>query len=150
MTDKLNSLELDFTEIETPFQANNEQDWDPPIRKYFGKKDERGRMIKEPLYVHQEYPRMVYALRDKKIVAKIVQSEEALLALGEGWEKSPAAFGYIGAPSFDQANQLRTERAEQTEAEESAATKRLADQLLIAAGQKEPESKKLGRPPKAQ
>ena len=94
---------IDFSQIQTnqPSQ-DNETEWEAPPHKFFGAKDARGKTEKEPTYVYREYPRMVYGLVNDVITARIVGSEHERKALGDGWENNPAAFGHIGAPSFEQ------------------------------------------------
>lgn len=96
-------MKLDYSEIQETANATlQESDWEPPRHVFFGKKDGRGKMEKEPNYAYVEYPRMMYALQDGAIKVRQVNNDEDVQRLGEGWEKTPAAFGYIGAPSFDQ------------------------------------------------
>lgn len=95
-------LEIDYSAVPSPTVENENQEWEPPVHKYFGKKLPNGKTEREPVYVHQEYPRLMYALQNSKITARIVHSDGERANLGEGWEPTPAAFGYIGAPSFEQ------------------------------------------------
>jgi hypothetical protein len=123
----VNKLEIDYSEIQQPSQVGGTRDdWEAPPRKYFGKKLENGKTEKEPVYVHQEYPRLMYAERNGKITARIVKTEAERIGLGEGWETTPAAFGYIGAPSFDEALMLKDQ------AEKAAKAKAEADQVAQA------------------
>lgn len=103
----MNDLSIDYSAIQSPAARQDENEWEPPVHKFFGKRLPNGKTEKEPVYVHQEYPRMMYALKGGKIQAKVVNSDAEKDALGEGWEKNPAAFGYIGAPSFEQIQQMR-------------------------------------------
>lgn len=104
-----NDIEIDYSSI--PNSAIKlDEDWDPPVHVHFGRKLENGKREKEPVYVHQEYPRMVYAKPADKIIAKIVNSDDELKALGEGWEKSPAAFGLITCPSFEQIEEMKAQK----------------------------------------
>jgi hypothetical protein len=101
--EEIMEFELDYSEIKTPVQSiQAQEDWEPPVHKFFGKKLPGGKTEKEPVYVHQEYPRAMYRLQDKRIVVKVVHSDIERDSLGEGWEKSFAAFGHISAPSFEQ------------------------------------------------
>lgn len=96
-------MEIDYSRIAPAIPTKtNEEDWDPPPHKYFGPKNSRGKPIPEPVYVHQEYPRTMYKLENGKIIALLVSSDKQRESLGEGWEKTPAAFGYIGAPSREE------------------------------------------------
>lgn len=103
--------EIDYSEIKQPQIISSNEEWEPPVHKYFGKKLPNGKTEKEPVYTHQEYPRLMYAMTDGKIKAREVNSEAEKLALGEGWEKTPAAFGYIGAPSFEETLMLKDKAA---------------------------------------
>lgn len=103
--------EIDYSEIKQPQIVSANEEWEPPVHKYFGKKLPNGKTEKEPVYTHQEYPRLMYMQADGKIKARVVASEEEKIALGTGWEKTPAAFGYIGAPSFEEALALKDKAA---------------------------------------
>lgn len=151
----MNKLEIDYSEIPQDAVPVIQEDWEPPIHKFFGKKDARGKMEKEPIYQHQEFPRLMYAKRDDRIVAREVKSEQDLIDLKQCnpdtvWEKNPAAFGYVGAPSFEEALKLRDERA--AEAQENAPpTVNLSELLQLAAangGAVPQEPAKRGRPAK--
>lgn len=96
-------MKIDYSEIAIPVGAPQGEDWEPPVHKFFGKKLPNGKTEKEPVYVHQIYPAMRYGMKDGRIVARIANNErenQALLA--EGFTDTPATFGYIGAPSFDE------------------------------------------------
>ena len=103
-------MEIDYSQIQQTTKSTDDG-WEAPPHVYFGRKLENGKREKEPVYVHQEYPRMMYSQKDGKITAKVVKSEAELNALGKGWEKTPAAFGYVGAPSFEQAIELQAKAA---------------------------------------
>lgn len=103
--------EIDYSEIKQPQVVSANEEWEPPVHKYFGKKLPNGKTEKEPVYTHQEYPRLMYTQVDGKIKARVVASEEEKIALGAGWEKTPAAFGYIGAPSFEEALAMKDKAA---------------------------------------
>ncbi len=115
-------LEIDYSGLPTTAPQRNEEEWEPPQHKYFGPKNpQTGKKLPEPVYVHQEYPRTVYAKQGNRIVAKLVRSDEELKALGKGWEKNPSAFGFIGAPSYEQQQQINAAQ-EQAQAKEQTAT----------------------------
>ena len=97
-------LEIDYSGISQEATGAQDPDsWEPPIHKFFGRRQASGKMEKEPVYVHQEYPRLMYSLAAPgKIIARIAHSAADVAGLGEGWEKTPAAFGYISAPSHDE------------------------------------------------
>lgn len=107
--------EIDYSEIKQPQVISASEEWEPPVHKYFGKKMANGKTEKEPIYIHQEYPRLMYAFVDGKIKARSVDSDAEKNALGDGWEKTPAAFGYVGAPSFEEALALK-DKAESVDA----------------------------------
>ena len=96
-------LEIDYSAISQEASGVVDVDsWDPPIHKFFGKRLPNGKMEKEPVYSHQEYPRLMYSLSGNKIIARVANSDAEVRALGEGWEKTPGVFGYISAPSHDE------------------------------------------------
>lgn len=91
--------------------------WEPPEHKFFGKKLPSGKMAKEPPYVFQEYPRMMYYKNaDGSLKAAEVNSDEERDALGRGWKASVAEFGIHTAPSWEQMR----EQIEAAEAGEEA------------------------------
>lgn len=106
----MSDLNIDYSAIQSPVAGQDASEWEPPIHKFFGKKLPNGKTEREPIYSYQEYPRMLYALKNGKIQARVVNSDQEKDALGEGWEKTPAAFGYIGAPSFDQLVNMREKK----------------------------------------
>lgn len=95
--------EIDYSAVH-PVEIPAPEDWDPPRHVFFGKKLPNGKSEKEPVYVHQEYPRIMYARpdADKAIITKVVNSDAELQMLGDGWVKNPIALGYIGAPSQEE------------------------------------------------
>lgn len=103
----MNKLEIDYSAVPVPAHVPKDDDWEPPQHKFFGRKLENGKTEKEPIYVHQEYPRLVYSLQGEKIVARMIYSDTELEKLGDGWEKNPSAFGYISAPSWEQMQAAR-------------------------------------------
>lgn len=129
-------FEIDYSNIAEPVPAPRTS-WRPPRHVFFGKRNpEDGVMEEEPTYVYQEYPRMLYSKRDGKIVASIVNSDEerdGLLA--KGWALTPAAFGHLTAPSFEEHQAMLAEQAAVLEKEESEKTE-------------EPETVRRGRPRK--
>lgn len=132
------NTEIDYSEIPQSAVHRSEEEWEPPVHKFFGKSLPNGKKEKEPVYSHQEYPRMVYAQENGKIKARIVNSDEEYAKLGDGWEKTPAVFGYIGAPSFAEHLAMKA-RVLSTEDESSVAGS-------IAVNE---EAKRRGRPAKA-
>lgn len=109
-------MAIDYSEIKQPETHTAQEEWEPPTHKFFGKKLPNGKMEKEPTYYHQEYPRMMYAQNGEDIKARVVNSDEELKELGSGWAKTPAEFGYLGAPSFDQHLALKNKEADVAEA----------------------------------
>lgn len=119
----MNKIEVDYSEVQ-PIPATVEaSDWETPVHKYFGRKLPNGKTEKEPVYSHQEYPRFMYSMKNGKVSAKIVRSDAERDSLGEGWEKTPAAFGYIGAPSFEEAIQMKDAQFKPQETAEEVARK---------------------------
>ncbi len=140
----MQKFEIDYSEISTPAGETPESDWEPPVHKYFGKKLPNGKTEKEPLYSYKEYPRMMYALRAGKIVARQVNSDQERDALGPNWETTFAAFGHISAPSFEQkvAMDLAAQAKDQPKQPEEAESV-FADAVTA-------EAPRRGRPPKAE
>ena len=131
------NFEIDYGAIYQDSQeANGVLDsdaWDPPIHKFFGKRMPNGKMEKEPVYVHQEYPRLMYSqVGANKLVARIVKSDAEVAALGEGWEKTPAAFGYINAPSREEHLALTGSDAAKPEVEDAVRAKRSYTRRVVA------------------
>ena len=101
------ALELDYS-VNPEAIPEQKSGWRPPRHVFFGKKDADGVMEEEPVYSHKEYPTYLYKMSGDRIVAKIAKNEaEALAFFDDGYKKTPAAFGYIGAPSFDEAQKMR-------------------------------------------
>jgi hypothetical protein len=115
-------LEIDYSNIPSPAATPAEETWEPPPHKYFGPKDPKnGKRLPEPVYQHQEFPRTMYAKQGGKITARLVRSQEEVEALGPDWKKNPGELGYIGAPSFEQALEMK-KKAEPVKAEEKRET----------------------------
>jgi hypothetical protein len=129
----MNTIEIDYSEVQNPGVVGGEaNDWEASVHKYFGKKLENGKREKEPIYTYIEFPRMMYTLRGEKIAAKVFQCLADIEASPESWETTPAVFGYIGAPSFEQVIALR-EAAEVAAQEKTAADKKEAAEAVVAA-----------------
>lgn len=138
----MSKLEIDYGEISQPASEVLQEDWEPPIHKYFGKKDAKGKMEKEPVYSYIEFPRILYGRRDGKIMARVVNTtaeKEALLE--KGFALNPAEFGYLTAPSFEQ-------RLEQEDAERKAKEAKQAEKPAPVETEGA-EAPRRGRPPKA-
>jgi len=114
-------IDLGVHGVTTPVQSKST--WKPPRHVYFGPRDPMtGDLGEEPVYVHQEYPRLVYKLDGEKIKAAMINSAGELSALGEGWVKNPGELGYIGAPTLEQSFKMAEEEAaRQRELEEKNA-----------------------------
>lgn len=64
----------------------------------------------EPVYVHQDYPAMRYKAIDGKIGVVLVDTaEEDALFTADGYAKTPAAFGYVGAPDIKTVLKMRAD-----------------------------------------
>jgi hypothetical protein len=109
-------LEIDYSAVPQTHVVTSQEDWEPPVHKFFGKKDpQTGKMEKEPTYYHQEYPRLMYNKIDDKIVARLVRDEKEKIALGEGWETTAAKFGYLSCPSFEEHLEIMAAKSGQAE-----------------------------------
>ena len=101
---------IDFSEIQQTIPQNpNAEQWEPPRHVVYGKRDQAtGKMEQEPRYQYQPYPKMLFAKVGEKLKAIVVQSEdEAAAKKAEGYEESPAAFGYVTAPTFEEVHAPR-------------------------------------------
>ena len=113
MSQDLNAIEIDYSSIpEAPQVVTH--NWRPPRHVYFGKKDpESGMMEEEPVYAHQPYPSLRYKKVDGKIRATLVKNVEQDAQMREdGWEDTPAKFGYVGAPDYDTVLRMRAAKAD--------------------------------------
>ena len=120
--------QIDFTAIAQPVTGQPQEDWEPPRHVFFGPKDERGKPAKEPAYKYLPFPQMIYGKVDGKIKAVVVNSE-AEKAQYAGYTDTPADFGYIGAPTFEEAQMMKEMAAlEKAKAEQQA----LSDAALMA------------------
>jgi len=137
----MQKLEIDYSEISLPAGSVQQEEWEPPVHKYFGKKLPNGKTEKEPVYSYKEYPRMMYGLRDGKIVARVVNTDEERAALPANWEPTFAAFGHISAPSFEQ--KIAMERTAQDIAAQGVPTGESGETVMADAPRR-------GRPPKAE
>lgn len=157
---------IDYSGISVPVGELDITDWEPPIHKYFGPKNPKtGKMEKEPIYSYIEFPRMMYGKPKEggPIVARIVNTtaeKEDLLA--KNWALTPADFGYIGAPSFEQHLKLTGSAAaaesevvamvNEEHAELEAKAKELEEKMAAFEKMKaefEASKPKVGRPAKA-
>ena len=95
---------------------------------YVGPKDpETGEMMEEPVYVHQELPRMLYHpdYEGWPTSGKVFETEEAVAeALADGWVKTPADRGVLTAPSKEQLEEQKLAEIKAKAAAEKAATKK--------------------------
>ncbi len=124
-------MKIDYSEIAPVTDvASSQEDWEPPRKVFFGKKDSRGKMEKEPVYIHQEFPRMIYKQEPDRVVANIVNNEQEKQArLADGYVLTLGELGIITAPSYEQILEMKAKQA--------------------AAEADEPSAPKLGRPRKA-
>jgi hypothetical protein len=136
---------IDFTAIEQPSTGQSPDEWDPPRHVYFGKKDpQTGKMAKEPVYKYQPFPAMLYGMTDGKLRAVVVNNE-AEKAKYPGFTDTPADFGYIGAPTFEEALAIKAKQeADRAEREAQSLEKAAIAATVIAAEKRGP-----GRPAKA-
>ena len=95
---------------------------------YVGPKDPvTGEMMEEPVYVHQELPRMMYHpdYEGWPRVGKVFHTEEEVAdALAAGWVKSPADAGVITEPSLEQIEEQKLAEIKAKAAAEKAAAKK--------------------------
>ena len=97
-------MEIDTSLIKQE-PSGTPQTWRPPRHVFFGKKGTDGQMEEEPTYVYQAFPCMLYKPLDGKLSAVLVHNDEDKAArIAEGYADSPAKFGVITAPSFEQMN----------------------------------------------
>ena len=107
--------------------------WRAPRHVYFGPRDpETGDMAEEPVYQHQEYPRLMYRLdaESGKIRAQMVNSSGEQAQLGEGWVKTPGELGYIGAPTLEDTFRMAEEARKFREEKEEEETLVKADAII--------------------
>lgn len=110
-------MEIDTSNIQQA-PAATQSSWRAPRHIYFGKKGADGVMEEEPVYAHQSFPKMIYKMRGEVVLAEIVNNTvEHQDKLTAGWRDSPADFGIITAPSFDQ---IRAQGESQHESTEDA------------------------------
>lgn len=103
---------IDFTDLPAPAPSNAEADYEPPRHVFFGRRDERGRMEKEPVYRHQSFPKMMYGAGPAGPRAMLIRDDrEFKAAVKEGWHETPEALGLITAPSRDQILDMREQVA---------------------------------------
>lgn len=138
-------MEIDYSGIKE-VQVITPSTWRPPRHVYFGKKDPNtGMMEEEPQYIHQDYPRMIYLKKEDRIVADVVADEVTYAAKkAEGWVDSPAAYGIITCPSFEQWKAMQEAKAEKPaqQAINEAAAAVVATTDLVAQ-----YTAKFGKPP---
>lgn len=108
---------IDYSSVQTPAIPASQADWEPPVHKYFGPKLPNGRMAPEPLYSYKPFPAFRYRKNGEQIEARLVTSEHELRSMGDGWADSPAEFGFVGAPTFDEEREMKRKQAEAAMAE---------------------------------
>ena len=113
-------MEIDYSAV--PQQIGvKPTPWKPPRHVYFGRKDpETGQMEDEPVYTHQEFPRMLYKRDGDRVSAIEVRTEQDKAArLADGYVLTPREAGHLNAPSFEE--HLAIKKAEQEKAAQVAA-----------------------------
>ena len=106
---QLISQESDYAGV-GPTPDRLDANWEAPEKVYFGKKDLRTGKIerKEPPYVYQEFPLMLYGVQEGRVRAITVHDEaERDAKLTAGFARTPAAFGLITAPTLEQTLEMR-------------------------------------------
>lgn len=83
--------------------------WAPPRHVYFGPKDpDTGEPLPEPTYVYKEFPLMLYKLEGRKLKVVVAKDgDEKGDRIGQGYRLSPADWGIVTCPSFDQLIEIR-------------------------------------------
>ena len=100
----ISAVEIDTSQIKQE-PSGQQQTWRAPRHVFFGKKGADGVMEDEPVYSHQKYPCMLYKPVDDKLSAILVHSDDEFTSrLADGYADSPAKFGIVTAPSFEQIN----------------------------------------------
>lgn len=97
----MDKFEIDYSAVQQP-RIETPETWEPPPHVFYGKKMANGRSEKEPTYVYQEFPRMLYGMIEDRIRAAIVNTtaeKEALLA--KGYRLSPAEWGIETCPGVE-------------------------------------------------
>jgi hypothetical protein len=108
--EKLVSQEIDYAAVIPTLPAEQEE-WEAPKHVYFGKKLPSGKMEKEPVYVHQEFPLMLYGVSDGRVRALIVHNEaEREAKMAEGYARNPAAFGVVTCPTLQEVIAAKREK----------------------------------------
>lgn len=138
-------MEIDYSGIKE-VQTVTPSTWRPPRHVYFGKKDPNtGMMEEEPQYIHQDYPRMIYLKKEDRIVADVVADEVTYAAKkAEGWVDSPAAYGIITCPSFEQWKAMQEAKEQVPAAQE---TKKAAETVAANTDLVAQYTAKFGKPP---
>lgn len=114
---------IDYSALQSTDVSQSQQEWEPPQHKFFGRRLPNGRMEPEPVYRYQPFPAFRYCKVGENIQARLVTSEAEARTLGAEWKDSPAEFGFVGAPTHEQARAAKLAEVE-------------------------PESPRRGRPPK--
>lgn len=99
----LDKTEIDYSSIVPATPNLIEDSWEAPKHVYFGKKLPNGKMEKEPVYVHQSLPAMMYGWFENRVRAAIANTRAELDDLiAAGYKDTPAAFGIITAPDAEE------------------------------------------------
>lgn len=128
---QVNTMQLDYSAIiQKPHTPTTR--WQPPPHKFFGRKDADGMPTPEPVYVHQDYPAMRYKAKDGKIGVVLVDTAaEDELFKADGYENSPAAFGYVGAPDIQTVLKMRAEAEDRAAKEATKKTLGLPEKQKV-------------------
>jgi len=101
-------VEIDDSAIPQP-PAVDITAWEPPRHVYFGPKDARGRMAKEPPKSTALYPSTRYAKQGEGLKTIHVASAEDDSRLGPEWKHSPEDHGFITHPTRAQIAAMNAE-----------------------------------------
>lgn len=108
--------EIDYSAVLPP-PIETPETWEGPPHVFYGKRMANGKSEKEPVYVYQEYPRMLYGDVEGRIRAAVVKTDEEKQALlDKGYKLSPADWGIETCPGVETVNARRIEK-EATEPE---------------------------------
>lgn len=120
-------MKIDYSGIAPQQVTTDPQQWEPPRHVFFGRKDPNtGRMAPEPASnmghgPRNQFPSLLYRKEGESLKATLVNSEAELkAALDAGYVDSPAKFGVVSAPSFEQIQEAKTGEVKQPAKAESA------------------------------
>lgn len=103
-------IDIDYSAVKPP-EADKTTAWGKaPKHVYFGPRDANGEMLPEPASTYAKFPRFMYAKKDNGLAARVVASQAEQDALGAEWKESPAEHGIFTAPSFEQMQDVTSEK----------------------------------------